>query len=202
MTMTSSYYKKAAFLETMLEHVPFDGWTDTCFYQTAKDLDMVPAAARELFRGRSSEVVDYFMRSIDAEMMLRLEEKELDLLRIRERIKLAVQVRIEILTSYKPAVKRLMSYYSLHPCEATQSIYKTTDTMWHMAGDTSTDYNHYSKRILLGVVYSSTLLYWIDDYSDDHHDTWQFLERRIDNVLSIGKLKSSFKDLPFVRQAF
>lgn len=184
---------KATFLEHMLHNVPFDGWTLDCFYHTAKQLNLPKPAARELFRNTLADIVDYFMRSIDAEMATRLKEQNIASLRIRDRIKTAVQTRLAILTPYRPHIERLVSYYSLHPCQATQSLYQTTDTIWHLAGDTTTDYNHYSKRILLGMVYSSTLLYWLKDNSTNYEDSWHFLDRRIENVLNIGKIKQALK---------
>ena len=56
------------------------------------------------------------------------------------------------------------------------------------AGDTSTDYNFYSKRALLAGVYSATLLYWLNDKSEGYEATWAFLERRVADVLKVPKV--------------
>ena len=63
--------------------------------------------------------------------------------------------------------------------------------MWYAAGDTSTDFNFYTKRATLAGVYSSTLLYWLNDRSPGGEATWGFLDRRIDDVMKIEKLKSA-----------
>ncbi|MGH6948453.1 MAG: COQ9 family protein, partial [Kiloniellales bacterium] len=52
--------------------------------------------------------------------------------------------------------------------------------------DTATDYNYYSKRLLLAGVMSATLLVWLDDRSESHATTWRFLDRRLDEVIAIG----------------
>jgi ubiquinone biosynthesis protein COQ9 len=65
--------------------------------------------------------------------------------------------------------------------------------MWRIAGDTSTDFNHYTKRMTLGAVYGSTLLVWLDDQSDDWTETAGFLDRRIDDVMKIEKLKAQWR---------
>ena len=65
--------------------------------------------------------------------------------------------------------------------------------MWRIAGDTSTDFNFYTKRGLLAGVYGSTVLYWLSDVSEDQKDTWAFLERRIADVMTIPKIQSAIK---------
>ena len=72
---------------------------------------------------------------------------------------------------------------------ALKSGWRTADVMWRIAGDTSTDYNHYTKRLMLGGVYSSTLLVWLDDQTPGFSETASFLDRRIDDVMRIEKLK-------------
>ena len=67
-------------------------------------------------------------------------------------------------------------------------LYRTVDAMWYAAGDTSTDFNFYTKRATLAGVYSSTLLYWLNDRSPGSEATWSFLDRRIDDVMKIDAL--------------
>src|SRR3546814_2426616 len=61
--------------------------------------------------------------------------------------------------------------------------WRSADCMWRLAGDTATDYNHYSKRTILGTVYGSTVAVFLDDESEDFADTRAFLARRIDAVM-------------------
>ena len=68
--------------------------------------------------------------------------------------------------------------------------WRSADLMWRLAGDTSTDFNHYTKRMTLGAVYASTLLVWLDDQSEGWADTAAFLDRRIDDVMQFEKWKA------------
>src|SRR3546814_16617611 len=71
--------------------------------------------------------------------------------------------------------------------------------MWYAAGDTATDWNFYSKRALLAAVYSSTLLYWLNDRSEGFVDTWGFLDRRIGDVMRIPRATARMHDaFPFL----
>ena len=65
--------------------------------------------------------------------------------------------------------------------------------MWRAAGDTAADFNFYTKRLLLSGVYTATLMFWINDESDDCEATWAFLDRRIGNVMEIEKAKARAK---------
>lgn len=85
-------------------------------------------------------------------------------------------------------------------------LYRTVDAIWHMAGDTATDWNFYSKRGLLAGVFGATVLYWLNDRSEDYADSWDFLDRRLRNVASFGKatgkLKERFKGFPRPRRPY
>ena len=56
------------------------------------------------------------------------------------------------------------------------------------------DFNFYTKRALLSGVYSATVLYWLNDNSEDFEKTWQFLDRRIDDVMQIEKFKAQMRE--------
>ncbi|WP_374298103.1 COQ9 family protein, partial [Sphingomonas sp.] len=76
----------------------------------------------------------------------------------------------------------------LNAALALKLLYRTVDAIWYAAGDNATDFNFYTKRGLLAGVYSATLLYWLNDRSQDCADTWAFLDRRIEEVMQVPKL--------------
>ena len=67
------------------------------------------------------------------------------------------------------------------------------------AGDTATDYNWYTKRMILASVISATKLYWLGDQSTDYASTWAFLDRRLDDVMQFEKTKAAFQKNPLAR---
>jgi len=70
--------------------------------------------------------------------------------------------------------------------------WRSADTMWRLAGDTTTDFNHYSKRAILASLYTATLLVWLDDVSDGQADTIAFLDRRLGEVARFEQAKSKW----------
>lgn len=184
--------KQLQILEKSLELVPFDGWSDSTMRQATKECGMDENYAKILFPEGVGQLVDFFMRQIDEQMLLVFSEKKIDTMRVRDRISFAVRTRLEICSEYKPTIKQTVSFYAMpqNVLRATKTLWKTVDSIWYAAGDDASDFNHYTKRVSLAAVYSSTLLYWLND-TPDHENTWQFLDRRIGNVMQFHKAKSN-----------
>ncbi|WP_282606657.1 COQ9 family protein [Pelagibius sp. Alg239-R121] len=175
-------------LEAALPHIAFDGWSVKAIQTGARDLNMDSIDAQNLFPGGVAELVERFSSHIDHLMMVELEKQELGAMKVRERIATAVRFRLELLEPHREAINRGLTYLAM-PQNAQLGLtclYRTVDAMWFAAGDRATDYNFYSKRLLLAGVYSSTLLYWLNDRSEGHSETWAFLDRRIGEVLKVG----------------
>ena len=88
-----------------------------------------------------------------------MEKEGVASLKIRDRIKNAVRIRLERHAGEREAARRALALLSLpfNAGLALKLLYKTVDAMWYAAGDTSTDFNFYTKRATLAGVYSSTL---------------------------------------------
>lgn len=175
-------------VEAMLAHVPFDGWSWQALEAGAHDLGWDASEARRAFTGGLAEAADHFAEWSDRRMVDALSALDLESMRIRDRIHACVKTRLAMNAQHKEAMRRLLSFLAL-PQNAgltARMTWRTCSEMWYAAGDTSADWNHYSKRGLLSSVYSSTILYWMADDGDedgDYPETWGFLDRRIDDVL-------------------
>ncbi len=178
-------------LAATLPHVAFDGWTMTAMRAGGDDLGFDLAEIRRLFPGGADEMVDLFVAEADRRMVEELERRDLPAMRIRERIATAVRVRLELHAPHREAVRRALSLQVMpqNGPGTIRGLYRTVDLMWRAAGDDATDINFYTKRMLLAGVYSSTLLYWINDKSEGFADTWAFLDRRIGNVMTLQKAR-------------
>lgn len=193
---------RARILEAMLPLVPFEGWTVPMLRRAAIEAGLDRPVQRVAFPGGVVDVIDLFLDQGDRLMLDRLAAEDLQSLKIRERITLAVRTRLDVVADKKDAVRQAVQFLAmpLHAPTATRFLARTVDHMWRAAGDTSTDFNFYTKRTILGGVYGSTLLVWISDQSADHQETWAFLDRRIQNVMGFEKFKaktqSAFSGLP------
>ncbi|MHA1599364.1 MAG: COQ9 family protein, partial [Alphaproteobacteria bacterium] len=175
-------------LQATLPHVPFDGWSARALTAGASDEGIDSVVAQNAFPGGGSELIRFFSTEIDRRMMENLGEQDLAAMKVRDRIALAVRTRLELLIPHREAVRRGVAFLALprHAALGLKCLYRTVDTIWYAAGDTATDYNFYSKRLLLAGVYSTSLLFWLNDSSDEFAATWAFLDRRIAEVFKVG----------------
>lgn len=171
-----------------LPHVPFDGWSRAALDRGAEDAGIETALVRHAFPDGARDAIAAFSAWADQAMERKLAKHELASLRVRDRVTLAVKTRLEILTPHKEAERKALAEIATPPgALAAKLLFNTCDRAWRLAGDTSTDYNFYTKRALLAGVVTSTTLYWLGDSSDHHEATWAFLDRRIENVMQMGK---------------
>ncbi len=184
-------------LEESLNDVIFDGWRWENIEKTCEKLGHQRSMAYALFPDRLNDVIRHFSTWADQKMLTSLSDINPDDLRIRDRIKTATLHRFKILTPYKEAVRYSLGHWT-HPVRtktAGKSIWQTADTIWNWAGDDAQDYNHYTKRALLSSVIVSTSLAWLNNEKYDLDKTEEFLDRRIENVLFLGKNIGRFKNL-------
>jgi ubiquinone biosynthesis protein COQ9 len=179
-------------VEAMLPHVPFDGWTKTALDAAAEALGIAPAVARLAFPGGAVDMVDAYIAAADGKMRAALDTPEFHALKVRARITRAIRTRLEQAAPHREAVRRAAAVLALpgNAARAARLSWRTADGIWRLAGDTSTDFNHYSKRALAAGVYASTLLYWLNDESEGAADSWAFLDRRIAGVMRFETLKA------------
>jgi ubiquinone biosynthesis protein COQ9 len=187
---------KADVLAAALKHVAFDGFTGKVLESAGKEAGADKAALARLFPEGPLSLVEAFSHSADDAMEAALAKKKLGTMKIRERIKSAVWARIDALRDHKEAARRAGAFLTLPPHAATgvRLLYRTVDLMWRAVGDTSTDFNFYTKRAILSGVYSATLMRWFTDQSEDEAETHAFLDARIENVMQFEKLKAQVKE--------
>lgn len=185
---------KDLLLGAALMHVPFDGWSEATWEAALAETDVNPVVATALCpRGAVDLAVAYHQRG-DTVMLDRLAAADLAEMRFRDRIAAAVRFRLEAVED-KELVRRGMTLFSLpnHAGEGARLVWGTVDQIWTALGDSSDDVNWYTKRATLSGVYSATLLYWLGDDSEDHAASWEFLDRRIENVMQFEKLKADVR---------
>ncbi|MDQ2089817.1 COQ9 family protein [Marimonas arenosa] len=188
---------KEKLLDAALSHVPFDGWSDETFNAAIRDTGLAPGLARGLCpRGAVDLAIAYHKRG-DRQMVERLAQTDLSALRFRDRIATAVRFRLEAVED-REIVRRGMTLFALpqYGPDGARLLWETADLIWRALGDGSDDINWYTKRATLSGVYSATVLYWLGDDSEDHAATWDFLDRRIGDVMKFEQFKANMRANP------
>lgn len=183
--------QRQALVLAALEHVPFDGWSDKALAHAAADIGLDPSAPARLFPHGVSSAVECFTALADSLMVQDLAATNLTDLGVRERIVTGIRLRLERWTPHKESIRRALAVYALpqNITSGAHATWTTVDLLWKAIGDRSADFNWYSKRASLTAVYSAVLLYWLDDQSDDHQETWAFIERQVDTVVKVIKFR-------------
>lgn len=184
---------RAAILAAALPDIPFDGWTGRSLRQAAGKAGIEQGLARLAFPGGTVDLVRYFIADGDRRMEAELARHDLAAMKVRERITFAVRTRLEVDEDNREALRRATAYLALPTSGAAgvRALYGTVDAIWRACGDTSTDYNFYTKRLILSGVFSSTAAVWFGDDSEGFEKTWAFLDRRIADVMQIEKVKGT-----------
>lgn len=177
------------------ENAVFDGWTGAAVDSAARQMGIDPIQARLAMPKGQAGLIDLYIQEVDRALEAAFTPKRLASMKVREKIRSLIWQRLEIMGPAREAVRRALAILAMpqNLPLALRVSWRSADLMWRIAGDRSTDFNHYTKRMTLGAVYASTLLAWLDDRSEGWSETSAFLDRRIDDVMKIEKLKAEWR---------
>ncbi len=173
----------------------FDGWTDVALEMAADQLGADRDIARLAFKGLGAMgMITAWIETIDRQMILDMPPEKLAQMKIRERIRSLIQFRLDAVLGLEESLRRALAIMAMpqNVPTALRTGWNSADVMWRLAGDTATDYNHYTKRAILASIYGATLAVFVEDESVDKEETLAFLERRIDGVMKFEKVKAKW----------
>lgn len=189
---------RALLAPVVARHAAFDGWGAAALAAAGEELGLPPGRAELAFDQGPMAMIDAWFASVDRAMTARLPPEMLAAMKIRDRITALVTARLETVAPHREALRRALAILALpaNVPAATRLGWRAADAMWRLAGDSATDFAHYTKRITLGGIYAATLLVFVEDESDDLAETRAFLDRRIAGVMRFEKLKAQLKPDP------
>ncbi len=188
-------------LEARPSPVAVDGWSQPALDAAAADVDVDAELARLAFPRGGVDAALAFHRRGDRLMAERFEAESHLGMGFTDKVTRCVRLRLEVVATHREAARRAASLFALpiHAADGARALWDTADAIWTTVGDTSDDANWYTKRATLAGVYSSTALYWLGDESPGYTATWDFLDRRIADVMRIEKTKADLRKNPFTR---
>lgn len=195
---------RAALAPLIAANAGFDGWGDAARDMAADRAGVDRAVARLAFPGGAADMIAAWFAYVDAAMLAALPPERCATLKVRERITALIEARLAITAAHREALRRALAVLAL-PQNVARGVklgWHAADTMWRAAGDTATDYNHYTKRAILAGVYAATVTIFLDDESAGHADTSAFLARRIDGIMRFEKAKAGLIGQSSLRPSF
>ena len=194
-------------IEAILNHIPFDGWSKESLDMAAADCGLSEAEIHKMFPSGIVDLIAAYGAYADQNMITAFygqDAADIAVMPVHMKIRSLILIRLEQAAPYKEVVRRTLAVLARpqHAKLASQLLYKTVDEMWRAAGDTSTDYNFYTKRATLSAVYSATLLAFLSDNSPDLGKTEAFLDRRLADVAKLPKMARPAKALADMAMRF
>ncbi|WP_404336017.1 COQ9 family protein [Sphingomonas sp. MMS12-HWE2-04] len=172
----------------------FDGWNVQALDAAADSLGVDRDVAHLAFTDGPVAMIDAWFASIDTSMVARFTPEALAAMKIRQRITALVEARLALVAPNRDALRRALAILAMpqNVARGAKLGWRSADAMWHAAGDTATDYNHYTKRAMLGAVYAATIAVFVQDESEGWADSRAFLARRIEGIMKFEKAKAQF----------
>ena len=177
-------------LDAALTITATQGWTWPAVRAAGKAAGLSVAETELLLPHGPADLAALLSRRHDARALASLPDPAT--LKIRERIRAAVEARIDAAAQDEAAVRRWSGYLSL-PLNFTlglKLLWESADALWRWAGDTATDENHYSKRAILSGILATALAIRL---SSGREAAMTFVDARIENVMSFEKWKAGLK---------
>lgn len=183
--------RDAAVLAT-LPHVPLDGWSRRALRAGLADAGLDPRDLALLFPGGPVEAIELWCDLVDRRMAEGLAAEDAASMKLRARVARAVMGRFRVMRGNKDALGRAIAQLTLPPNAAAsaRTLFRTADAIWRAVGDQSADFSWYTKRASLGAIHAATVLYWLNDASEDDERTAAFLDRRIEGLMAIPKARA------------
>lgn len=170
----------------------FDGWGAKAVEAAADAIGADHDVARLAVPGSAIDMIDLWFAGIDRRMAEALPPETLGAMKIRAKITALVEARLDALAPHREALRRAVAILAMpqNAARAARLGWRSADAMWRLAGDTATDYNHYTKRAMLGGIYAATIAVFLNDESNGQAETRAFLARRIENIMQFEKAKA------------
>lgn len=185
-------YEKLLILTKFLENAPFERWSNHNLKSSAAECGFSSGYVSLLFNKGIDDLTGYFYQILNRSLAESFLKKNM-YTKIVDKISYLIELKLDLYDSHRRAIPLLVQY-NIAPqnLRQTQSfLWQTCDQIWFLAGDKSTDYNYYTKRTLLGYVYTSSVMYWLSDESANYAETKKFIRCKLQEVLKLGQWKDS-----------
>ncbi|MCU7611852.1 COQ9 family protein [Anaplasma capra] len=196
-----------AICDTTISLIPRMGISNATLREACRQLNLENSFCK--FPGGVNSVLEYFHEDLIDSITHSFQSRDpAELPRVRDRI----YHLLELCILYNASVPNSREFvksvlrFSLLPsntCFFASLVFRVMDAVWHLAGDSSTNFSYYTKRLTAASVYVSSLVYFAQDHSENVSETLSFMGRRINGILKFQKLKNSAKNaLPKIFRAF
>ena len=150
-----------------------------------------------LFPGGSNDLIKFALEQLNVDLENSCKKIDLIRLPVHKRIRKILLLKLSLMNKEKFFYKKIFLNILIPKKNifVPTQLYKSIDQIWFIAGDTSTDFNFYTKRLILSAIYSRVILFFFNNNNQDELEN--ILDDNLRRVSKIPDLKSNiniFKD--------
>ncbi len=201
-----SLENKQLILEKFLDNIAFEGVGEEVLEKSILESNLKPEHKELIFEEGVLSALEFYFNQIIQNLAQKIESHQnFSDLKIRQKIKFSVLEIFKYQTDHKLATSRILSFYfdiknftksnyGPKPFSlAFKNLYRFSDQIWYLIGDKSTDYNFYTKRLVLSKLIAKSSKIFVDDVTTDLQKTSQAIDNEIENIMKFEKAKSQIK---------
>lgn len=184
--------KQDKLAKLFIQEVPKFGWSRETLLHCAKKQNLSTPNLALMFPSFEYDVLKYLIAQNNSLVEKNYNSFNNSRLKTRDKIKTIMELKFDSNAYLKDALPEMLKFL-LRPGNIFMSIkmlHQNSDFIWKLAGDKSNDFNYYSKRGLLSMVYLATLIYWLNDKSNKGIGTKNFISKSVDGIVDgVSKFK-------------
>lgn len=168
--------------------------TENLFFSQIKEIDAVKKNKKFRYMDNdeiSSMFISFYFDEVISKLQLQ-KKKIKNITSITAKIKTLLQYQLNCDFEKKYFLKKVFMHLSKERkfSQVLDYCFKVSSKMWELAGDTATDLNYYSKRLILSAVYSKTFvqLLTLSDYKKEK--IIEDIDHSLQKVKTFNEIKS------------
>ncbi|KAJ2853082.1 Ubiquinone biosynthesis protein coq9, mitochondrial [Coemansia erecta] len=168
-------------LDRALTKVNDFGWTQQAVISAANELGYSSMASGVAENGGLGLITHFMDRALD-DTRIEVDDQLHEFDNTRDKLRFLCRTRLRMTQPYIRRWPEAAALLAQNVPIAMRYLGDLSSQMWYLADDRSTRIDWYARRSALAGVYLSTELYMCEDRSPDFRGTWEFLDRRFDDM--------------------
>ena len=185
--------KRQVVLRFAKEFISENGLTKNCLENISKKYGLNTDETDLLFPQGNIDLIKFALEQLNNDLEVYCKQIDLIRLPIHKRIRKVLLSKISLMNKDKPFYRSIFLNLLIPKKNFSLSsqLYNSVDQLWFIAGDSSTDFNFYTKRLILSGIYSRVMLFFFNNNNQEELEN--ILDESLKRVSKIPEIKSKLK---------
>ena len=185
--------KRQVVLRFAKEFLSEKSLTKNCLENISKKYGLNADETDLLFPQGNIDLIKFALEQLNNDLEVYCRQIDLIRLPIHKRIRKVLLSKISLMNKDKSFYRTIFLNLLIPKKNFSLSsqLYKSVDQLWFIAGDSSTDFNFYTKRLILSGIYSRVMLFFFNNNNQEELEN--ILDESLKRVSKIPEIKSKLK---------